>query len=128
MKIKLPLLCVTSMLLSSLPALAQALDGPSLKKLVTGRTVFLSAPLGGEFPLNYKTDGTVTGDGEAVGLGRFFAARETGRWSITGNTLCQKFPTWYKGEPLCFTVENLGGNKIRWLRDNGEQGIARVSN
>jgi hypothetical protein len=128
MRFQFIVLSVAFLIAPSVPAVADALDGPSLRKLVTGRTVFLSAPLGGEFPLNYRPDGTVTGDGEAVGLGRFFAAKETGRWSITGNTLCQKFPTWYKGEPLCFTVKELGGNKIRWVRDNGEQGIARVSN
>jgi hypothetical protein len=107
---------------------AEELDGPSLKKLVNGKTVFLAAPLGGEFPLNFKTDGTVNGDGTAVGLGRFFAAKETGRWRIAGNMLCQQFPTWYKGQQLCFTVRDLGNNKIKWVRDNGEEGIARVSN
>jgi hypothetical protein len=119
---------VLSLALSIGSAHADTLDGASLKKLVTGRTVYLAAPLGGEFPLNYKIDGTVNGDGSAVGLGRFFAARETGVWRIAGNMLCQRFPTWYRGEQLCFTVRELGDGKIRWVRDNGEEGIARVSN
>jgi hypothetical protein len=106
---------------------SSALSGAELKQLVTGRTVFLAAPLGGEFPLNYKPDGSVTGDGQAVGLGRFFAARETGRWFMRGDQLCQQFPTWYNGTRLCFTVQRLPNDRIRWTRDNGETGIARVS-
>jgi hypothetical protein len=109
------------------PAAANSLSGEQLKQLVTGRTVFLAAPLGGEFPLKFKPDGTVSGDGEAVGLGRFFAARETGRWFMRGDNLCQQFPTWYRGQRLCFSVEDLGNRRIRWTRDNGETGIARVA-
>jgi hypothetical protein len=105
---------------------AEDLSGDSLKKLVTGRTVYLSAPLGGEMPLNYRADGSVNGNGTAVGLGRLFAARETGRWFMNGKNLCQQFPTWYSGVRLCFTVKELGNNKIRWTRDNGETGVARV--
>ena len=112
------------------PAFAQdtgTMSGAELRQLVNGKTVFLAAPLGGEFPLNYKTDGSVTGDGAAVGLGRFFAARETGKWFMSGNQLCQQFPTWYSGQRLCFNVVKLPNNRIRWTRDNGETGIARLS-
>jgi hypothetical protein len=108
-------------------ARAEVLDGNELKRLVTGKTIYLSAPLGGEFPLKYKPDGSVTGDGETVGLGRFFAARETGRWFMRGDNLCQQFPTWYSGQRLCFSVRKLGENRIRWTRDNGETGVARVA-
>jgi hypothetical protein len=110
------------------PATAEQLSGDELRKLVTGRTIYLAAPLGGEMPLRYSANGTVDGNGAAVGLGRFFAARETGRWFMRGDQLCQQFPTWYKGERLCFNVQDLGNNRIRWIRDNGEKGIARVSN
>jgi hypothetical protein len=109
------------------PAAASTLSGSELRALVSGRTVYLAAPLGGEFPLSYKPNGTVTGDGQAVGLGRFFAARETGRWFMSGDQLCQQFPTWYNGTRLCFTVQSLGNNRIRWRRDNGDTGIARVA-
>jgi hypothetical protein len=112
----------------SVPASAEKLNGEDLRRLVTGRTVYLAAPLGGEMPLRYSPDGTVDGNGTAVGLGRFFAARETGRWFMRGDQLCQQFPTWYGGQRLCFNVQTLGNNRIRWIRDNGEQGLARVSN
>jgi hypothetical protein len=118
---------LATMGLAPFAAQANTLSGDALKQLVTGRTVYLSAPLGGEFPLKYNPNGSVTGDGEAVGLGRFLAARETGRWFMQGNRLCQQFPTWYSGERLCFTVQDLGNRRIRWTRDNGETGIARIA-
>lgn len=118
---------MAALLSTSSASEARKLSGEELKALVTGRIVYLSAPLGGEFPLNYQPNGTVTGDGQSVGLGRFFAARETGRWFIRGETLCQQFPTWYRGERLCFTVQDLGNRRIRWIRDNGETGVARIA-
>jgi hypothetical protein len=108
-------------------ASAELLNGESLRRLVSGKTVYLAAPLGGEFPLKYRPDGSVNGDGNAVGLGRFYAARETGRWFMQGDNLCQQFPTWYSGQRLCFSVRKLGGDKIKWTRDNGDTGIARVA-
>jgi hypothetical protein len=124
---KIAVLALAAFATSAGGASANTLSGDQLRQLVTGRTVYLSAPLGGEFPLKYRPDGSVSGDGQAVGLGRFFAARETGRWFMQGRNLCQQFPTWYSGQRLCFTVQELGNNRIRWTRDNGETGIARVA-
>jgi hypothetical protein len=124
-----PTLAALALLSGSVTA-AQAqgreLSGDELRELVTGRTVYLSTPLGGELPLNYRRNGTVDGNGQAIGLGRFFAPRDSGRWFIAGNRLCQQFQNWYNGERLCFTVTLLGNNRIRWVRDNGERGLARV--
>lgn len=121
-------LSVGSMAFAPAPAAAETLSGEELRKLVTGRTVFLATPLGGEMPLRYSPNGVVDGNGQAIGLGRFFAARESGRWFIRGDNLCQQFPTWYDGQRLCFSVQDLGGGRIRWIRDNGERGVARVGN
>ncbi len=107
---------------------AKPLSGEEIRQLVTGKRIYLSTPLGGELPLYYQPNGSVNGSGEAIGLGRFFAPRDSGRWFITGNRLCQQFEKWYDGQRLCFTVTDLGNNRIRWVRDNGEQGIARLGN
>ncbi len=120
-------LAFAAIVASASPAAAERLSGEGLRQLVTGRTVYLAAPLGGEFPLRYRPDGTVTGDGEAVGLGRFMAARETGNWGIEGDRLCQRFPTWNGGRRVCFTVERIGDRRIRWVQDNGDTGVARVA-
>ncbi len=104
------------------------LSGAELRKLVEGRRIFLSTPLGGELPLNYRQGGRVDGSGEAIGLGKFFAPKDSGRWWIQGNKLCQQWEKWYNGQTICFTVVDLGNNKIRWRQDDGETGVARVSN
>ena len=49
------------------------------------------------------------------------------RWFMRGDNLCQQFPTWYSGQRLCFSVQDLGNRRIRWKRDNGETGVARIS-
>lgn len=108
------------------PSHAELLSGDGIKNLIVGNRVYLKVPLGGELPLYYRRNGKVTGDGTSVGLGRYLAPKETGRWWIDGNRMCQQWPSWYKGRTLCFTVEDLGGDRIKWNRNDGKSGIARV--
>ncbi len=107
-------------------AFAEEMAGEKLRSLVTDKRIYLSVPLGGEFPLNYKSSGMVTGDGSALGLGRFFAPKETGRWWVKGGNLCQQWPTWYGGKPTCFRISKTGATSIRWVRDDGYSGKARI--
>ena len=100
----------------------------SIRALVTEKRVFLAIPLGGEFPLYYRSSGRVTGDGSTVGLGRFFAPRETGDWWVADGQLCQKFPTWYKGKTYCFRLQPTGATQLRWRRNDGYSGQARIQN
>ncbi len=104
----------------------EPLAGARLVELVSGKRVYLATPLGGEFPLHYEPGGLVTGDGTKVGLGRFLAPRETGRWWVDGKRLCQKWPTWYKGQTSCFTITPTGPGRISWTRDDGTSGRARI--
>ena len=108
------------------PAAADALRGSELKSLVSGKRVYLQTPFGGEFPLYYQTSGTVSGDGSALGLGKFMAPKETGKWWVDGANLCQQWPTWSDGQATCFTVEKTGASTINWLRDDGKSGTARI--
>lgn len=109
---------------------ANANDGPlvgqELKQLVKGKRILLKIPLGGEFPLYYQANGLVTGDGTKTGLGKFFAPKETGKWFVDGANLCQQFPTWYKGKVSCFTIQKTGETTLRWQRDDGYSGRARI--
>ena len=117
----------TMMLLgASASAGAEQLTGSELKQFVTGKRVYLATPFGGEFPLNYKTSGAVTGDGTALGLGKFLAPKETGRWWVRGETLCQQWPTWYDGKPSCFRIIKTGEQSLTWERDDGRKGKARI--
>ena len=83
-------------------------------------------PFGGEFPLNYKRSGVVTGDGTALGLGKFFAPKESGRWWVKGENLCQQWPTWYDGKTTCFQIRKTGERSLNWVRDDGRSGKARI--
>lgn len=110
----------------TLPAQAEAMDGQEIVDAVKDRRIYLRVPFGGEFPLFYQSNGRVTGDGTALGLGRYFAPRETGRWFVQGNRLCQQFPTWYDGEVSCFSLRRTGETTLRWRRDDGYSGRARI--
>lgn len=105
---------------------ASTLSEEEIKSLVTGRRIHLAAPFGGEFPLNYRRSGVVDGNGEALGLGRFVQPSDTGRWWIRGARLCQQFSKWYNGTVLCFTLSRTGERSLRWVRDNGDVGTARI--
>ncbi|MEM0898494.1 MAG: hypothetical protein AAGI92_00910 [Pseudomonadota bacterium] len=105
---------------------ASTMSGSEIKSAINGKRIYLATPFGGEFPLYYQRNGAVSGDGTALGLGRFFAPKETGKWFIQGNELCQQFPTWYKGQVSCFTLRKTGENRLRWRRDDGESGRARI--
>jgi len=107
-------------------ASAEQLAGSALKQFVAGKRVYLATPFGGEFPLNYKRTGVVTGDGTALGLGKFLAPKESGSWWVTGENLCQQWPTWYDGKPTCFKIRKTGERSLNWVRDDGRRGKARI--
>lgn len=104
----------------------QRFTSKEIQSEIVGRRIYLAAPVGGEFPLNYRPSGQVDGNGEALGLGRFIKPDDTGRWWIKNDQLCQKFTTWYKGQPMCFELYRTGGDKLKWIRDNGQTGTARI--
>jgi hypothetical protein len=111
------------------PSIAAAdvpLQGDAIKRLVSGRQVFLSVPLGGEFPLRYANNGVVAGSGEGVGLGRFMQPKDSGRWWVAENKLCQQWKSWYDGKTFCFRINQTGPRTITWVRDDGYAGTARV--
>ena len=112
--------------LSSITAGAEQLSGGELKQFVSGKRVYLATPFGGEFPLMYKQSGVVTGDGTALGLGKFLAPKETGKWGVKGANLCQQWPTWYDGKTTCFRIQKTGDRSLNWIRDDGRRGKARI--
>lgn len=119
-------LVVMATLLGAFPGTASPLSADDVRSDIIGRRIFLAAPLGGEFPLNYRSNGVVDGDGEALGLGRFIAPRDSGRWWVRGDRLCQQFTKWYDGAPMCFELTRTGPGRLHWRRDNGETGTARI--
>jgi hypothetical protein len=108
------------------PAAATELSGPEIRQLIGGEKVRLSTPFGVALPLHYRDNGVVVGDVSGFSAARMLAPREEGRWWISGNSLCQKWPSWYDGRQFCFKITSLGGGKITWLRDDGASGTARI--
>lgn len=123
MRFFLTALILTTM---SFPSYASDLAGSDIKQLISGKRVLLSTKWGA-FPLRYEPDKQVTGDGSGLGMARFFAPKETGKWWITENQLCQQFPTWYKGRSFCFAISQTGPNEIKWVREDGYSGTATIS-
>jgi len=113
-------------LLSPLSASAEQLKDSDIRGDIIGHTIYLAAPLGGELPLTYHTSGMVDGSGQAVGLGKFIKPNDTGKWWIKSDQLCQQFKIWYDGAPMCFVLEKDGAGKVKWTRDNGQTGVARI--
>lgn len=107
-------------------AWAEAVPGPKIDDLVRGKRIYLAVPLGGEFPLFYRADGRVDGTGEALGLGRAMRPKDSGRWWVSGDRLCQRWTTWYDGKTLCFTLRKTGAASLAWTRDDGLSGTARI--
>lgn len=117
---------LTLTLLSGAATAEGRMSAEDIRRDIVGRRIYLATPLGGEIPLFYRRDGRVDGTGEAVGLGRWFRPNDEGRWWIEGDRLCQQWASWYGGERLCFVLTRLSSGQVRWVRDNGESGIARI--
>lgn len=124
----LPALAVAAAALSTAVPAAQAstLNDDNIRKEIAGKKVLLQTRWG-SFPLRYRANARVTGDGSALGLARFFTPKETGRWWVANNRLCQQFPTWYKGKTSCFRLRKTGPNRLNWTRQDGVSGTAVVS-
>lgn len=110
------------------PAAANLMSGEEIRETVNGKRIFLATPFGGEFPMNYRANGQVDADGEALGLGRFARPQDSGRWWIAGDKLCQKWTTWENGRTLCFTLKRTGPKSLWWVRSDGLEGAARIGN
>jgi len=102
------------------------MDRSEIMSAVRGKRIYIVVPLGGEIPLYYRDDGYVDGSGEAVGLGRFLAPTDSGKWWVEENRLCQQWTKWYEGRVFCFTLQALAANRLIWYRDDGEEGTARI--
>lgn len=110
------------------PALADRtpLSSKEIERTIEGKRIYLQTPFGGEFPLFYQRNGVVDGSGEALGLGRFMAPKDKGKWWVADNQLCQQWQEWYDGKKQCFILERIGETTLYWKRDDGLEGEARV--
>ncbi len=102
----------------------EALSGPALRAAVAGSTVEIDTPIGTKVPVKYGADNSVSGEAGSVA---FFlgSAADTGRWWVAQNLLCHRWNIWFKAEKTCLTITR-DGDKITWLRDDGDTGTATI--
>jgi len=102
------------------------LNNNQIVTTLRGKRIYLSIPIGGEFPLNYYIDQVIDGDGQTTGLGFLFKQTDSGTWWVEQNKVCQKWSSWYDNKPFCFKLKRIDQNSLYWIRDDGLQGTARI--
>jgi Bacterial SH3 domain len=100
------------------------LSGPALRAAVAGSTVEIDTPIGTKVPVKYGADNSVSGEAGSVA---FFlgSAADTGRWWVAQDLLCHRWNIWFKAEKTCLKITR-DGEKITWLRDDGDAGTATI--
>jgi hypothetical protein len=104
----------------------ELIKGDTLRKALSGRTVFISTPLG-ELPVRYSANGTMRASSSATlaALAGEPVSSDTGQWWISGDKLCQRWSVWVEGKSFCYEMR---GNErsISWRRNDGLTGTARI--
>ena len=106
-------------------AQAQQLAADDIQNAVAGKTVFIDTPLG-EVPIRYAKNGSVSARSELALLDGESTAVDHGRWWVSESKLCLQWRNWQGGKAHCFTMHRLSPTVVRWRRDDGKSGIARL--
>jgi hypothetical protein len=101
----------------------QGLAGDNLRQMVTGKTVVIDTPMG-SIPISYRDNGTMTGRAQGM-TGYALNPRDSGRWWIKSDQLCQKWQSWLDGRTYCITVRKIGST-VHWRATDGRTGTAMI--
>jgi hypothetical protein len=104
---------------------AQQLAGEEIQNAVAGKTVFIDTPLG-EVPVRYSKNGVVSARTELALMDGESSPVDHGRWWVSESKLCLQWRNWQGGKAHCFTMHRLSPTVVRWRRDDGKSGIARL--
>jgi hypothetical protein len=117
---------VATLTFGAMQANADTLSGDTLRSAITGKTVFLKIS-GFELPIQYSARGTMKGSmgTVAAALARGDGSSDYGKWWVDGDQLCQKWNSWMEGQTYCYTLSR-NGNAVRWVRNDGRSGTARI--
>ena len=109
-------------------AASVALSGDVLRNAVSDKTVVLRIS-GFELPIRYSSRGTMTGRMStfAAAFSGSKSVSDHGKWWVGGRKLCQKWSTWMDGATYCYALSEQGRNKVRWVRNDGQAGTARIA-
>lgn len=102
------------------------LNGPEVRKALSGKTVYLSAS-GIVLPIQYRSNGTMSArlQASAASFAGGANTQDSGRWWISRNQLCQRWNRWQGGKSYCYKL-SLNGKSVVWVRNDGRRGTARI--
>lgn len=102
------------------------LSGDALRQAITGKIVFLNIS-GFELPIRYAANGRMSGrmSAVAVSFSRGDGAQDRGKWWVAGDRLCQQWSSWMDGKTYCYRL-TVAGATVRWVRNDGRSGTARI--
>jgi hypothetical protein len=103
-----------------------ALSGDALRQAISGKTVFLNIS-GFELPISYAANGRMSGKMGAVAasFSRGDGSQDRGKWWVEGDQLCQQWSSWMEGKSYCYRLTRQGAS-VRWVRNDGRSGTARI--
>jgi hypothetical protein len=119
-------LSATSGFTGEAQAKSVSLTGDQLRQAVSGKTVYLNIS-GFELPIRYSAGGVMSGSMGivAAALARGDGASDHGTWWIADDQLCQRWTSWMDGKSYCYKLTQTGSS-VRWMRDDGHSGTARI--
>ena len=117
---------VSALSLGAVAANANVLSGDALRGAISGKTVFLKIS-GFELPIQYSPRGTMKGSMGtiAAAFSRGDGSSDRGKWWVDGDQLCQKWYSWMEGNTYCYKLSRKGSH-VRWVRNDGRAGTARI--
>jgi hypothetical protein len=111
---------------AALAAEPASLSGDELRKAISGKTVYLNIS-GFELPIRYSASGRMSGKMSmiAASLSRGDGSSDTGKWWAGNDQLCQRWSSWMDGKTYCYKLTR-NGSTVRWVRNDGHSGTARI--
>jgi hypothetical protein len=88
-----------------------------LRQAIVNKTVYLNVS-GFELPIRYKPNGRMTGNMGVVAatFSQGDGSRDSGRWWIDANQLCQRWTSWMDGQIHCYKISRQGNVIIGFAR------------
>jgi hypothetical protein len=102
------------------------LAGNELRQAISGKTIYLNIS-GFELPINYAANGRMSGKMSTVAasFSRGDGAQDRGKWWVADDQLCQQWTSWMDGKTYCYRLTR-DGSTVRWVRNDGRSGTARI--
>ena len=121
------IISIVFLLFSIVQVFANKPENLNVVKEIPGSTVYFRMT-GGKIPIQYKKDGKM--HGKVVGLVSLIPsgqpAKDTGRWWLKQDSLCQRWDKWLDNKVFCYIFKKKG-NTVYWTRNDGQKGTALLA-